>query len=190
VTSLAATIHNLPLAYSLPFFSLNDELKQPLKSLKAKSQPSNKTSSQDGEGQLQRCLEVRIPSITIPFLLTWRSFERPVVVVRVGTGEKQIDCLIQEEIIRRSQLCNEALGENVQRIIILPDVAVASFSIYYQWLRTGKLHTKTVFAHKELEILARACILGHFLDDTDFIDSIHNAVLQYCTEDGHESFVT
>ena len=76
------------------------------------------------------------------------------------------------------------------RTVDLPDALANIFAIYLEWLRTGVLYTRTENKGDELYLLSRACIIGHELRDTDFIDIIHDAVIQCHTENCPELLCT
>jgi hypothetical protein len=109
-------------------------------------------------------------------LLTQASFQKQSLLVRFGEGNVYIESSVEENIL-------DEMNEEGLRIIHLPETFRKVFSVYYQWLVTAKLQSKYPTLAEELHSLAHACILGHYLSDIDFIDSVHDAALQCCTEE-------
>ncbi|KAL7778030.1 hypothetical protein CFE70_004704 [Pyrenophora teres f. teres 0-1] len=101
----------------------------------------------------------------------------------------QTDIHVSESTLRKSSLyLNRALNklatQSTHRTITLSEIHATEFSIYYQWLLTGKLHTRKPSAGCEIRTLVMVCSLGHLLVDTDFLDTVHDAIIQFSTE-GH-----
>ncbi|KAF1849359.1 uncharacterized protein K460DRAFT_394205 [Cucurbitaria berberidis CBS 394.84] len=109
------------------------------------------------------------------------------LLILVGGEEDQKYFLVHENIIRGSsalmqKMLDAPCKHPEKRIILLPKDEPAAFAIYYQWLLTGKIHTKDSTQYLEIIHLTHTCILGHRLQDVDFVDSVHDAILQYSTE--------
>jgi hypothetical protein len=90
--------------------------------------------------------------------------------------------------------------ETQERLITLPDFNHDTFSVYHQWLLSGRLHSKYdpadiavqglvrtnateyIALYKEILFLQDLSYLGHYLLDTNFTDTVSDALLQ-CTVD-------
>ncbi|CAA9961328.1 hypothetical protein PTMSG1_04712 [Pyrenophora teres f. maculata] len=117
------------------------------------------------------------------------SFQNDLITIRLGKAPHQTDIHVSESTLRRSSLyLNRALNklatQSTHRTITLSEIHATEFSIYYQWLLTGKLHTRKPSAGCEIRTLVMVCSLGHLLVDTDFLDTVHDAIIQFSTE-GH-----
>ena len=129
------------------------------------------------------------------------------ITIRVGAGDEQQDFVIHEKVIRKaSEFVDTTMKgpwlESQERVISLPEVTPGTFNVYMRWLMTSKLHSKVESAEaakyyphedhyteqtykfwalwKELVYLRHLSHLGHYLLDTDFTDTVSDAVLQ-CT---------
>ncbi|CAE7032858.1 hypothetical protein P3342_006943 [Pyrenophora teres f. teres] len=117
------------------------------------------------------------------------SFQNDLITIRLGKAPHQTDIHVSESTLRKSSLyLNRALNklatQSTHRTITLSEIHATEFSIYYQWLLTGKLHTRKPSAGCEIRTLVMVCSLGHLLVDTDFLDTVHDAIIQFSTE-GH-----
>ena len=139
-------------------------------------------------------------------MLTASSLGTNIVIVRVGRAGAMVNFSVYEDVIRRTSaymknILDGPWRESQLRIINVPGFASQAFNVYYQWLLTGKLHTKNRVeqedngsshlpfqkrqsAHKalllELRPLKQALHLAHYLLDTDFTDTVCDALIQ-CT---------
>ncbi|KAI0576021.1 hypothetical protein TUN199_09056 [Pyrenophora tritici-repentis] len=116
------------------------------------------------------------------------SFQNDLITIRLGKAPHQTDIHISEQTLRKSSLyLNRALNklatQSTHRTITLSEIHATEFYIYYQWLLTGKLHTRKPSAGCEIRTLVMVCSLGHLLVDTDFLDTVHDAIIQFSTED-------
>jgi len=114
--------------------------------------------------------------------------------VRVGKGASVADFVIHEKMIRRSsEFSNKALSgswrEAQDQVVHLPEYWATDFDIYHRWLLEGRLYSQTpdpsgpmVALMSELLVLQPLSDLGHFLQDTDFLDTISDAILQCAKE--------
>jgi hypothetical protein len=126
------------------------------------------------------------------------------ITVRVGPGDDDDnirDFTVYETLIRESSdfVDNALRGpwlESQNRLVTLPATCSQTFDIYHQWLLTEKLHSKSSpglqywtreianslpfeYFH-EVVVLMELSVLGHYLHDTSFTDTVSDALLQ-CT---------
>ena len=117
-----------------------------------------------------------------------------VIAVRVGAEPKHTDFSVHENLIRLSSPFFEAAlsrdwKESQEKIVKLPGCNAHAFRIYVQWLYTGQLHTKLQFNHTspndgqwEWANLVKAYLLGDYLQDIDFKDTIMDAMIDWANE--------
>jgi hypothetical protein len=125
------------------------------------------------------------------------------LIVRVGEGQDCTDFLVNEHAVcKTSRFFEHALRQPApklgNRIIPLPKYRSDAFRLYDLWLQTSILYSKpapsvvSIFQRtiadladdvkNEISKLMAALLLGHHLLDTDFCDTVIDAVLQ-CVED-------
>jgi hypothetical protein len=134
-------------------------------------------------------------STTAELILIISRMGTTVIDICVGAKPKQVDFCVHENLIRLSSRFFDAAlihdwKESQERIVRLPDCNVRAFRIYVQWLYTSQLHTKTHFSHAsatedqwEWANLVKAYLLGDYLQDIDFKDTIMDAMIEW----GHEA---
>jgi hypothetical protein len=111
-------------------------------------------------------------------------------VITVKVGVLGVDFAVYEGAVRNSsQFFAKALKgpwrEAQDRLVTLPSVRPQHFKIYYQWVLTGRLHSRPEqdsAAGMELMLLSSLAGLGHYLMDTSFIDIVSDALLQMAAE--------
>ncbi|KAF2028832.1 hypothetical protein EK21DRAFT_113525 [Setomelanomma holmii] len=130
------------------------------------------------------------------------------VTIRLDQGDAISDFAVYEKLIRASSdFINNALKgrwrESTDSVIFLPDFKTAEFDKYYRWLLTGRLRTKSEHhwlpepgetiegddiqhlsepLRHEVKELGRLSYLGHYLCDSDFQDTVSDAMIQ-CTHE-------
>jgi len=144
--------------------------------------------------------------------LTIRGFGTQMITVRVGKDNQTQDFAIYETLIRKSStfVDNALKGswrESTDRVVTLPEFDCMYFGIYHQWLLTGKLHSKmdpkvldesyrrykemnsdAIFNPEEYALLNELVYLemlshlGHYLLDTNFMDTVSDAMIQIAKE--------
>ncbi|KAF2028831.1 hypothetical protein EK21DRAFT_113524 [Setomelanomma holmii] len=114
-----------------------------------------------------------------------------VIAVRVGPEPKHTDFSVHENLIRLSSPFFEAaLGrdwkEAKERIGKLPDCNAHAFRVYTHWIYTGQLNTKLQFDQSsptdgqwEWANLVKAYLLGDYLQDIDFKDTVMDAMIDW-----------
>jgi hypothetical protein len=120
----------------------------------------------------------------------------------VGKGASVVDFVIHEKSIRNSsEFFKNALHgswrEAQDKAVHLPEFCATEFDVYHRWLLEGKLYSRKATAasvNKQsrsttiqglwLELLEIAPLsdLGHDLLDTNFMDTLSDAILQ-CTKE-------
>jgi hypothetical protein len=126
-------------------------------------------------------------------------------MVQVGEGLDETDFFVYKHVICKSSVFfSDALRgpepEPQDRVISIPKQRSDAFRLYYQWLLTDTLYCKPSHGLKsqhrafsrlevglrfELSSLMSALLLGHYLLDTAFCDTVHDAILQ-CAEDAQK----
>ncbi|KAF2126888.1 hypothetical protein P153DRAFT_368916 [Dothidotthia symphoricarpi CBS 119687] len=114
-----------------------------------------------------------------------------VIFVRVGQEPKHTDFTVHENIIRLSSpffdevLSREWRGPQ-EWIVRLPDCNAHTFHIYNQWLYTDQLHIKPQVGHTllndgqwEWDNLVKGYLLGEYLQDIDFKDTLMDAMIDW-----------
>ncbi|KAF1849362.1 uncharacterized protein K460DRAFT_415740 [Cucurbitaria berberidis CBS 394.84] len=122
------------------------------------------------------------------------------ITIRVGSGKQKSDFSLPEKLVREaSQFIDAAMNgawlESQGRVILLPDFDHDTFSIYFQWLLTGKLHSKQRYTKPTIPItatywslnfeivaLGELVRLAHDLLDTDFRDTLNDGIIQCAAE--------
>jgi hypothetical protein len=122
------------------------------------------------------------------------SMGTKIITVRVGIEGKQQDFTVHETLVRQaSPFFENALShewtESQSRIVNLPTMRAEDFHLYVQCIYTGRLYArpsdrKTPFEanHAEFKRLANAYVLGDYLQDTAFRDTIIDAILECAVE--------
>ncbi|KAH7068220.1 hypothetical protein BKA63DRAFT_581619 [Paraphoma chrysanthemicola] len=117
-----------------------------------------------------------------------------VIAVRVGPEPKHTDFSVHDNLLRLfSPFFEAALGrdwkESQERIVKLPNCNVHAFRVYFQWLYTAQLHTKFQFNQTspsdgqwEWGNLVKAYLLGDYLQDIDFKDSLIDTMIDWANE--------
>jgi hypothetical protein len=132
---------------------------------------------------------------TVNLILMVSRMGTKVIDICVGAEPKQVDFSVHENLIRSSSrffdaALNHDWKETQERIIRLPDCNVHAFRIYVQWLYTNQLFTKLQFnqtsakdGQREWANLVKAYLLGDYLQDIKFKDTIMDAMVDW----GHEA---
>ena len=114
-----------------------------------------------------------------------------VISIRVGPEPSHTDFTIHENLLRKSSPFFEAaLGrewlESEERVVRLPTNGAKAFQVYSQWLYTGRLHTRAssdrLSFHEEKEewdCLVGAYLLGEYLQEITFRDSVMDAMQEW-----------
>jgi hypothetical protein len=129
------------------------------------------------------------------------------ITIRVGEGRYTRDFLVYSDLISwTSEFINKALKgdwqESEERLVKLPDFSPEVFQVYHVWVLSGRLHSRNGdkdFADVyldlnvpkdlenyegslwwEMEMLSNLSHLGHYLLDTEFTDTVSDAIVQ-CT---------
>ncbi|KAF2801691.1 uncharacterized protein BDZ99DRAFT_528162 [Mytilinidion resinicola] len=103
------------------------------------------------------------------------------IIVRVGSPPT--DFSVHESLVcSRSPFfanaMNGAWAEAESRVVPLPDDAPSTFALYRTWLYTGLLACKSSSDSDEWELLACAYVLGEKLQDSDFKDTVIDAMVE------------
>lgn len=122
------------------------------------------------------------------------------VAVRTGKESKHEDFTVHETLIKKTSefmraTLNGEWKESKDRLIKLPDVEPANFRLYVQWLYTERLHTITpgdptslgsAIAEeiKELYLLVDLYILGNYILDNTFMDTVSDAIVRWSQQMG------
>jgi hypothetical protein len=124
------------------------------------------------------------------------------VTIRVGRPGETHDFAVYEKLIRNSSAFMDAAlkepwKESASRVVCLPDFRNETFDIYHLWLLSGKLHsrkqrqndsnTKVSLPsisdlYDEIFTLRSLSHLGHYLLDTDFTDTVCDALFHVCRD--------
>jgi hypothetical protein len=123
------------------------------------------------------------------------SVDRAMITIRIGKGSQMSSFTVPEKVIRASSLFIDTAMkgpwlESQERVISLPDYNHETFGIYFQWLLTGKLHSKQHLdagdrvseSLVEFRLLRKLSDMGHYLLDTDFRDIVNDGIVQ-CSMD-------
>ncbi|KAF2496919.1 hypothetical protein BU16DRAFT_507616 [Lophium mytilinum] len=103
--------------------------------------------------------------------------------ITVRVGSPPTDFSVHETLVcSRSPFfanaMNGAWAEAESRIVPLPDDAPSTFALYRTWLYTGLLASKSDSSSDEWELLACAYVLGEKLQDSDFKDTVIDAMIE------------
>ncbi|KAH4300166.1 hypothetical protein HBH64_098990 [Parastagonospora nodorum] len=121
-----------------------------------------------------------------------------IIAVRVGAEPKHTDFSVHESLIRLSSPFFEAAlsrewKESQERIVKLPEGNAHAFRIYVHWLYTSQLCSKLQFNHVSLNDgqwewanLVKGYLLGDYLQDIDFKDSVMDAMIDWGNEAARE----
>ena len=120
------------------------------------------------------------------------------ITFKVGHEGKAVFLVPEDRIRASSEFVDAAMRgpwqESQERVITLPDFDRHTFGIYFQWLVTGVVHSRSGptdgndrfivldNVYGEILRLPQLCDLGHFLIDTDFRDTLNDIVTQ-CTSE-------
>ncbi|KAF2250850.1 hypothetical protein BU26DRAFT_603379 [Trematosphaeria pertusa] len=124
------------------------------------------------------------------------DFGIKVRAVRVGTESQHTDFTVHENLLRRSPFFVSPLDPcgsgDAGAFTALPDHKPTAFTVYVQWLYSGRLHTKPSkeettavgdpLRRQEWLKLVDAYILGEYLGDIDFRDTVIDAMLGWFHE--------
>jgi hypothetical protein len=134
--------------------------------------------------------------------LTMRSTNENMITFKVGLNGNAVFLVPEDRIRASSEFADAAMRgpwrESQERVIALPDFDRQTFGIYFQWLITGVVHSKTLRDDEnnnatvstwtclcqEILGLLRLFDLGYYLLDTDFRDTLSNVLIQ-CTSELH-----
>ncbi|OCK76077.1 hypothetical protein K432DRAFT_408480 [Lepidopterella palustris CBS 459.81] len=105
------------------------------------------------------------------------------LIVRVGPPTSSIDYTVHEDLIcSRSRFFANAMRhdwkESSERLVPLPDDHPSTFAVYRTWLYSGLLATRGFSSLEEWEILCAAYILGEKLQDSEFKDTVIDAMIE------------
>ncbi|KAI4688011.1 uncharacterized protein J4E84_004939 [Alternaria hordeiaustralica] len=125
--------------------------------------------------------------------------KKNMITFKVGHGGKAVFLVPEDRIRASSEFVDAAMRgpwqESQERVITLPDFDIHTFGIYFQWLVTGVVHSKSYLADgndpalplfTEMLLLPKLSDLGHYLLDTDFRDTLNDVLIQ-CTVEIHRS---
>ena len=112
-----------------------------------------------------------------------------VITVRVSNEPSHCDFAVHENLLRKSShFFEKALGgpwrESQQKMINLPDISISAMKTYVQWLYSGRLHiTKDdageLIQHaSKWERLVEGYLFGNYIQDTDYKDSMVDAMVE------------
>jgi hypothetical protein len=124
------------------------------------------------------------------------------VTIRVGPPGETHDFAVYEKLIRNSSAFMDAAlkepwKESASRVVCLPDFRNETFDIYHLWLLSGKLHSRKErqndsntkvslpslsYLKDEVITLQKLSHLGHYLLDTDFTDTVCDALFHVCRD--------
>ena len=107
--------------------------------------------------------------------------------------------IVYEKVIRKpsafvANILKDPRYQSNERVISLPGFQAKTFNLYHQWLLTGKLYSKNALTapefrfFREISLLAWAIILGHYLLDTNFLDTLSDAMIQCVSQQQHGVF--
>jgi hypothetical protein len=117
-------------------------------------------------------------------------FGKSTVLVQVGQrSEHKVD----EKLLRNSSSFFKAAlshewKESQARIIDLPTIEPETFQAYLDWLHTHRVYVSTSLdpspdqRQQEMDKLIDAYILGDYLQDIDYIDTIMDAILDWAID--------
>jgi hypothetical protein len=119
-----------------------------------------------------------------------RSMGTKVVAVRVEMDPLHEDFTVHENLIHKSSgFFETCLSDNSRdpygRIVKLPAYEPEDFMIYNQWLYSGRLHMTVNNEDKtllEVQSLIKGYILGHFLDDVKYMDTLIDTLIKWATK--------
>jgi len=128
------------------------------------------------------------------------SANENMITFKIGPNGDAVFMVPEGRIRASSEFADAAMRgpwqESQERVIALPEFDKKTFGTYLQWLLTGVVHTKAGCAdgnksiearlYSEILRLPNLSVLGHYLLDTDFRDSINDALIE-CTADLHRN---
>ncbi|KAF2867652.1 hypothetical protein BDV95DRAFT_171828 [Massariosphaeria phaeospora] len=111
------------------------------------------------------------------------------IAVRVGAEPDIKGFTVHEQLIRKSSPFFEAALSNPATtahpiLIKLPKCSPTDFHVYVQWLYTGRVHvvlTSPITSDKDTDeycLLIRGYLLGEYLQDTHYRDTLMDALVQ------------
>lgn len=134
------------------------------------------------------------------------------ITIRVDESKDQQDFVIYEKLIRKSSTfidneLNKPWRGSTSRVVALPEFTYTTFGVYHLWLHTGQLHSRCdptevagwyrqhIESMPEPKVSLEACALSseiinlellsrlaHYLLDTDFMDTVNDAIIQCVLE--------
>jgi hypothetical protein len=112
----------------------------------------------------------------------------PSIIVRVGDEPERTDFSVHEDLIcSRSRFFANAMRhdwkESEDRIVPLPDDLPSTFAIYRTWLYSGLLTSRGFSTTEEWGVLCSAYILGEKLQDSEFKDTVIDAMIEKINEE-------
>jgi hypothetical protein len=136
------------------------------------------------------------------------SYGSEMVTVRVGQDVSARDVLVYKRLIRNSSAFFKnafkgSLRTSEDQSVKLPDFTFECFDTYHMWLLSGRLYSRQADKREvlvgqnvdpdynqgydqalwtEMTKLGKLSHLGHYLLDTDFIDTISDAMVQCMIE--------
>ncbi|KAF2659814.1 hypothetical protein K491DRAFT_136246 [Lophiostoma macrostomum CBS 122681] len=113
-----------------------------------------------------------------------------VIAVRVGSNKALKDFTVHEALVRKSSpFFEKALAqdwvESQSRIVKLPTMKPPAFQLYVQWLYSSRLYlridekSKLVDRSKVIECCINAYLLGDYLQDIAFKDTLIDLILEW-----------
>lgn len=110
--------------------------------------------------------------------------------MRVGLQPDHTDFTVHENLLSRTPFFADALNRRntFTAYIAIGGQQASTFGIYMNWLYTGRLHNKRPKGtsvgshsphHDEWLSLTDACLLGEYLGDADFRDTVIDAKLEW-----------
>jgi len=105
------------------------------------------------------------------------------ITIRVGSAPSTVDFSVHEQLICThspffANALNGSWAEAHSRVVPLPDDAPSTFAVYRTWLYTGLLACTNGSDSDEWELLACAYVLGERLQDSDFKDTVIDAMIE------------
>jgi hypothetical protein len=126
-------------------------------------------------------------------VLNLPNFNTKAVTLRVGLHPEHADFTVHEDLLSHSPFFADALDrrDTLTTYIMIDGHKKSAFRVYLQWLYTRRLHTKisedtavTNYSrhHGEWLNLADAYLLGEYLSDIDYRDTVVDAMLEWFHE--------
>ncbi|OCL05222.1 hypothetical protein AOQ84DRAFT_441594 [Glonium stellatum] len=124
-----------------------------------------------------------------PHHLLWRPrLGYQSIIVRVGDETDRTDFSVHEDLIcGRSRFFANAMRhdwkEAEDRVVPLPDDLPSTFAVYRTWLYSGLLASRGFSTAEEWGVLCSAYILGEKLQDSEFKDTVVDAMIEKINEE-------